>query len=187
MTMPYRESTYSNHFYHVYNRGNNFEPIFFGDENFRFFLRRLIEYFDVKINLIAYCLMPNHYHLLVEVLENAFLQKAMQRLSTSYTKAINKNRGRVGHLFQGRYKYKLVPNNNYLLHLSRYIHLNPVKAGIVEKPEDWMFSSYKDFVGKRKSDFLNFEMVLSQLDDYADFVDSFQEEQNYYLRDMLFE
>lgn len=185
--MPYRESAYSNQYYHVYNRGNNFEPIFFSEDNYHFFIKRLLEYFDNKINLLAYCLMPNHYHLLIEILEDEFLHKAMQRFSTSYTKAINKNQNRVGHLFQGRYKSKLVPNNNYLLHLSRYIHLNPVKAGLVDKPEDWSFSSYRDFINERKSEFLNFEIVTSQVNDYREFVMSFQEEQNYYLRGMLFD
>ncbi|MDZ7767292.1 MAG: transposase [Melioribacteraceae bacterium] len=139
------------------------------------------------MSLVAYCLMPNHYHLLVEILEDNFLNKAMQRFSTSYTKAINKSQNRIGHLFQGRYKYKLVPNDNYLLHLSRYIHLNPVKAGLVKRPEEWLFSSYRDYLDKRKSEFLNFEIVTSQVDNYQEFVMSFQEEQSYYLKEMLFD
>ena len=185
--MPYRQDACKNHFYHVYNRGNNFEPIFYTDRNYHFFIKRLIQYFEKKINLVAFCLMPNHYHLLIEILEDSFLQKAMQKFSTSYTKAINKSQNRVGHLFQGRYKSKLVPNNDYLLHLSRYIHLNPVKSGLVKKPEDWLFSSYLDFVAKKKSKFLNFEIITAQVQDYQKFVTSFQEEQNYYLKDMLFD
>jgi len=185
--MPYRQPAYTNHFYHVFNRGNNFEQIFFNQQNYHFFLKRLLQYFDNKINLVAYCLMPNHYHLLVEILQDGYLQKAMQKFSTSYTKAINKEQSRVGHLFQGRYKSKLIPNNNYLLHLSRYIHLNPVKAGLAKKPEDWLFSSYLDFADKRKSEYINHEIITSQFQDYQNFVTSFQEEQNYYLKDMLFD
>ncbi|MBU2492315.1 MAG: transposase [Bacteroidetes bacterium] len=185
--MPYRKPAYKNHYYHVYNRGNNYEPIFYNQQNYHFFLRRLLLYFENKINLVAYCLMPNHYHLLLEILEDDFLQKAMQKFSTSYTKAINKEQNRVGHLFQGRYKSKLVPDNNYLLHLSRYIHLNPVKAGLVQNPQDWFFSSYLDFINIRKSEFLNLEIISSQIQDYRYFVMSFQEEQNYYLKDLLFD
>ena len=131
--------------------------------------------------------MPNHYHLLVEILEDMFLQKAMQKFFTSYTKAINKSQNRVGHLFQGRYKSKLIPNNDYLLNLSRYIHLNPVKSGLVKKPEDWLFSSYQDFINKRESEFLSFEIITAHIQDYQNFVTSFQEEQNYYFKDMLFD
>ncbi len=146
--MPYRiNPSYPDCYYHVYNRGNNFENIFFSEENYYFFLRRLFKYFKTDIDLIAYCLIPNHYHLIVQVKEESSLEKCMQKFSTSYVKAINKQQGRVGYLFQSRYKSKLIPSNEYLLHLSRYIHLNPVRAGSVQQPEQWKFSSYLDYIG----------------------------------------
>jgi len=185
--MPYREIPFlQNNYFHVYNRGNNYCKIFFAEKNYKFFLKRLLAIFDNRINLAAYCLMPNHYHLLVKIIEDNYLEKAMQRLSTSYTKAINKQNGRVGHLFQGRYKAKLVPNNEYLLHLSRYIHLNPVRGGLVDNPEDWEHSSYCDYISGNNAEYLDKDIILDQIKDYAEFVNSYQEEQNYFIKDMLF-
>jgi REP element-mobilizing transposase RayT len=89
------------HYYHVYNRGVNFEKIFFVQENWEYFLRRLRRYFDPSdVELVAYCLMPNHYHMLVYLKANDFGRKVMHPFSISYTKAINKQQGRVGPLFQ---------------------------------------------------------------------------------------
>ncbi len=185
--MPYREIHFlKNNYFHVYNRGNNYNKIFFAEKNYSFFLRRLLEIYDKRINIVSYCLMPNHYHLLLKIIEDNYLEKAMQRFSTSYTKAINKQYGRVGHLFQGRYKAKLIPNNEYLLHLSRYIHLNPVRAGLVKKPEDWKYSSYNEYISMNKSECLDPDIILDQIEDYAEFVNSYQEKQNYYIKDMLF-
>lgn len=185
--MPYRiNPSYPDCFYHVYNRGNNFENIFFSEENYHFFLKQLIKYFKSDIDLIAYCLMPNHFHVIAKILIERSLENAMQRFSTSYTKAINKQQGRVGHLFQGRYKSKPIPGNEYLLHLSRYIHLNPVRAGLVRRPEQWEFSSYLEFIGKRKNDQLKHHLITKQINDYHEFVNSYQEEQKFYLKDLLF-
>ena len=143
--MPYRlNPSYANQFYHIYNRGNNHENIFFESRNYLYFLQRLLEIFNNKIDLIAYCLMPNHYHLTVIPLNDGEIEKAMQKISTGYTRAINKSLNRTGHLFSGRYKSKLIPDDNYLIHLVRYIHLNPVRAGLVDRLEDWEFSSYRE-------------------------------------------
>ena len=90
--------------------------------------------------MLAYCLMPNHYHLLVRCKTDA-VSGAMQRLSMAYTKAMNRRFNRVGCLFQGQFQAIVVDSEEYLSHLTRYIHLNPVKAGIVASPKDWEFSS----------------------------------------------
>ena len=90
--------------------------------------------------------MPNHYHFLVEVRSFEF-SHAMQNFSISSIKAINKHYKRSGALYQGAFQAKIVEQNPYLLHLSRYIHLNPVSAGLVDVPEDWEYSSYREFVG----------------------------------------
>jgi REP element-mobilizing transposase RayT len=109
--------------------------------------------------------MPTHYHFLVRIQESAEektsevsetsevsgedISKAMMRFSVSYTKAINERFDRVGALFQGAYRAKRVPEESYLVSLSRYVHRNPVSAGLVERPAAWPFSSYRDFVGER--------------------------------------
>ena len=92
--------------------------------------------------------MPNHYHVLLKALDDN-LSAAMQKFSISYTKAINERFDRVGSLFQGAFEAKLVDNENYLRHLSRYIHLNPVRARLCGSPEEWEFSSYLEYFGRR--------------------------------------
>lgn len=98
----------------------------------------------------------------------------MQPFGTSYTKAINKEQGRVGALFQGRFKGKHIEKDRYLLHLSRYIHRNPVEAGLVVRPADWKYSSYRDYIGHRNGALPKPGVILAQFesaDDYAAFVE----------------
>ena len=158
--MPRRDIRfYAGEYYHIYNRGTNRQNIFFERENYLFFLRRVRKYLlPHGIVIVAYCLMPTHYHLMVYVKQTSEVSKTsevsevstkMMRLSVSYTKAINKRYQRIGALFQGPFKAVYVDRNEYLLHLSRYIHLNPVTAGLVERPEDWEFSSYREYIGLR--------------------------------------
>jgi len=150
--MPYRETPFlPEQFYHLYNRGNNKEAIFFEAENYRFFLQRFIKYFPPdKAQIHAYCLMPNHFHLLIRLLSGLDYSSAMQHFGISFAKSINTRYARVGHLFQGRFKAKHVDSTEYLLHLTRYIHLNPRFAGLVERAEHWEFSSYRDYVSRGK-------------------------------------
>lgn len=189
--MPYRKFTFAKDgYYHLYNRGNNFGRVFFERENYLFFLKRLREYLvpDV-VDMIAYCLMPNHYHLLIQVKQEN-LSAVMQAFSLSYSKAVNKKFGRVGSLFQGRFKAIPIAKNEYLLHLSRYIHLNPVAATLVERAEDWEFSSYRDYMGMRQGTLVRPEVVRSQFRDagaYHEFVEEYQAYQDVLPRDLLFQ
>ena len=135
-------------FYHLYNRGVNRGEIFFEEKNYLYFLSRVKKYLFPVMDLIAYCLMPTHYHLLVfgdetsEVFKTSEVSRAMMKLSVSYTKAINLHYDRVGPLFQGAFQAKLVDTDAYLWQVVGYIHLNPVEAGLVKAPEDWKYSSY---------------------------------------------
>lgn len=172
--MP-KTTYFPNAYYHIYNRGVNKQPIFFADHNWGFFIKRLRDYFtQERADIIAYCLMPNHYHLLVCVTGDNFSFEVMQPFGTSYTKAVNKEQGRVGSLFQGRFKGKYIDRNGYLIHLSRYIHRNPVDAGLVSHPADWVYSSYRDFVGLRNGTLPKPDVILSQfasVKDYAKYVE----------------
>ncbi len=137
-------------YYHLYNRGNNHQAIFFERENYLYFLKQFRRHLaEQTVHTIAYCLMPNHYHFLI-YLRNDSLSAAMHKFSLSYTNAINRRYRRCGSLFQGRYQTIHVDGNDYLLNLTRYIHLNPVKAGLVKHPEDWEFSSYRDYINLRQ-------------------------------------
>lgn len=113
------------------------------------------------VTLVAYCLMPNHFHLMLQPQDDD-LSHHMQLFGISYTKAINKRYDRVGALFQGQFRAKRIDRNEYLLHLSRYIHLNPVQAGLVKRPEDWAFSSYREYLGLRQGKLPKPDIVLAQ-------------------------
>jgi putative transposase len=182
--------------YHLYNRGVNRQQVFFERENYLFFLRRLRVYLldetqncqtNVSTCVIAYCLMPNHFHLLLQP-NGDQLSRQMQRLGISYTKAVNKRFSRVGPLFQGQFQAVRVDRDTYLLHLSRYIHLNPVTAGLVKQPEDWEFSSYRDYVGLRQGTLPRPDVVLSQFPDsggYQAFVESYKPEDRQVIAHLL--
>jgi len=151
------------HFYHVYNRGNNRQLIFFERENYLYFLRLIRQNLAANgVDVVAHCLMPNHYHLLV-YLQTDTLTAAMKSLSLSYTKAINKRCDRVGALFQGKFQRVLVTHTKHLIYLTRYIHLNPVKAKFVEQPGDWEFSSYLEYAGLRKGTLPKLDLVKEQI------------------------
>ncbi|MCP5419013.1 MAG: transposase [Gammaproteobacteria bacterium] len=134
--------------YHVTSRGDRQESIYEDDtdrEAFLTVLAEVVERFHWTCH--AYCLMPNHYHLVIETAE-ANLSKGMRQMNGVYTQASNRRHGRAGHLFQGRYKGILVDKDAYLMELSRYVVLNPVRAGMVESPEEWPWSSYRAMIGK---------------------------------------
>ena len=165
---------YPGEIHHIYNRGVNYGHIFFTHDNWTFFLRRLRKYFvPDKAIIIAYCLMPNHFHLLVKVLIDDFGRQVMQPIGVSYTKAVNKQEARVGPLFQGPFQNRLVKSDGDLIHLSRYIHLNPVTAGFVDRPEHWDYSSYQDYISLRKGTLPKPESILNlfpSTEAYVDFV-----------------
>ena len=156
----------SNQYYHLYNRGVDRQPIFFLSENWSFFLRRLRQYFHPShATIIAYCLMPNHYHLLAHINSDNFSQSVMQPFTVSYTKAINRQHKRVGPLFQGPFQARLIQSEHYLLGITSYIHLNPVHAGLVATPEAWEYSSYREYIGLRHGTLPHPEIILSHFED----------------------
>ena len=169
-----QEQLYPGGIYHLYNRGVDHGDIFFTRANRVFFLRQLREYCPAdKGTIIAYCLMPNHYHLVVQVTAEAFGLKVMQPFMVSYTKAINKQQDRAGPLFQGPFQARRVTADGDLVHLSRYVHLNPVTAGFVAAPEEWEFSSYREYAGLRAGTLPCPEPVLRHFPSpaaYADYV-----------------
>jgi len=165
-------------FFHIYNRGNKGGKIFFSGENYLYLLRKLKKYRDqFEIAIICYCLMPTHYHFLVKQLAPYAVSKFIGLTLNSYVKAINKQQKKSGHLFEGKYKMKLVENPNYLINLSAYIHANPVFDNLVSKPEQWRFSSYQDFIGLRSGTLPEPKVILNyfnSIEDYKKFVNGFE-------------
>jgi REP element-mobilizing transposase RayT len=138
-------------YYHIYNRGCNRIEIFLSDENYNFLLRILKEMVrDFQTTVIAYCLMPNHYHFLLRQDGEPSVGKLIQLMFNKYVKAFNIMSGRTGTLFEGPFKAIQVDKQEYLLHLCRYIHRNPLEAGLVHKLEDWQYSNYLEWIGFRQ-------------------------------------
>jgi putative transposase len=134
-------------FYHVIARGNDRARIFFSPTDMCRMRDLLVEGVERYSHVVhAYCFMPNHIHLLIEVHEEP-LSKIMHNLTFRYTQYINRKLGRVGHLFQGRYKALILDAKIYYLRLIRYIHLNPVRANIVSDPKDYIWSSHRAYLG----------------------------------------
>jgi len=129
--------------YHVTSRGDGREDIYLGDADRELFFDVLAEVCD-RFNwlILAYCLMGNHYHILVET-PDGNLSKGMRQLNGVYTQRFNRKHKRVGHVFQGRYKAIIVQKDSYLSELARYIVLNPVRAEMVRSAKDWPWSSYR--------------------------------------------
>ncbi len=145
MARPHRIE-YSGALYHVICPGNNRQAIFRDDGDRKRYLEKLSLYCQKKnVDLLAYCLLPNHVHLLLETPEGN-LSKLMQAFQTSYTVSFNKRHSRTGHVFEQRYKALVVDKDNYLLQVSRYIHLNAVAARIAERPQQYRWSSYPSYL-----------------------------------------
>lgn len=161
--------------YHIMARGNYRQNIFKDDEDFKVFLV-LMQDAKTKygFKLHAYCLMTNHYHLLLET-EQTEIWKIMKRINQIYAAYYNEKYRLTGHLFQGRYKSCLVENDSYFLQTSRYIHLNPVKAKMVPRAEAYPWSSYSTLIGMKQ------EMIVEVKRTYA----YFKEPQNFAYRNFV--
>jgi putative transposase len=186
----------SGNIFHIYNRGNNKEKIFFDEQDYRAFLFRLglclgfteeelkkekltaIPYSRIRITnsdknnfkLHAFCLMPNHFHLMIEQVGEIPISKLVSKLCTSYAMYINKKYKRVGHIFQDQFKAVLMEDNSQLMWTSAYIHMNPVKDKIEKHPAEYLWSSYTDYTTKRNLPFVNKELLMGTFSNIDNFV-----------------
>lgn len=174
--MPYRKTIFANdYYYHIYNRGVEKRIIFQNQQDYCVFLEIMAYYLipDSKIpkifsrkpkeriphsiSLLSYCLMPNHFHLLLQQKKNKGIQEFMHAIGVTYSMYFNKKYQRVGSLFQGRFKAKMVDKDEYLLHLSKYIHLNPSK-----NPATYAYSSYQYYLHSiAPKEFIDTTTILS--------------------------
>lgn len=181
----------SDQYYHVYSRGVNKQEIFPDENDYKYFLSLFERYlsgstlfngngeaypsYHSVIELLSYCLMPNHIHLLLYQTEERAIAKYMSSMMTSYTMYFNKKYKRVGPLFQGRYRASIVINESYLMHLSRYIHMNPINW------RTYCYSSLSCFLGESSPNWLHIERVISQFSnkhDYLRFLTDYEEQKN---------
>jgi REP element-mobilizing transposase RayT len=170
-------------FYHIYTQGNNRKKIFFSRRNYLFFYNKIRKHISPYCDILAYCLMPNHFHILImankETLktkvigrnktEKNVLSESIRVMLSSYSQAINKQEGFSGSLFRQNIKFKKLGNDEYIYNMDSnhndvyaclsYIHQNPLKAYLVKRMEDWEFSSFRDFAGMRDDDLVNKELV----------------------------
>ena len=180
-------------YYHVYNRGANREVIFCSDANYNFLLRRIKENLDKwQVAVIAYCLMPNHYHLALRQDSEHPLSGFIQAVFNSYTKAYNKMWQRSGTLFEGPFEAIRVEDEQYLLQLCRYIHRNPLDACLVKNLRDWKYSNYPEWVNQRSGTLVDHSFVRELFPDpkaYIDFVENYEppEKISRDVRPMLFD
>ena len=148
---------------HITIRGNRKYTIFREDldyVNYMNILRESLDKYSNEFEIISYVLMTNHIHLQIETKER-HIGIFMQRLNGLYAKYFNNKYNYVGHLFQERYLSKIIDSSSYMIELSKYIHLNPVRAKIVENPADYLWSSYNVYMDKRKDDIIHREKILS--------------------------
>ncbi|MBI2596976.1 transposase [Candidatus Daviesbacteria bacterium] len=151
--------TFQNAFYHVFNRGINKQPIFLSEADYNFFLRKLLQLKDkYDHSIYAFCLMPNHFHISIQT-RKIPISKIMSSLTTSYSMYFNKTFQHFGPVFQNRFKSILIENDSYFLKLSQYIYLNPVKAGLVSDPRDYLYSSFKEAIGMEAFKILDRDIV----------------------------
>jgi REP element-mobilizing transposase RayT len=138
-------------YYHIYNRGAGRQAILKEPRNYEHLLRRLKQIAqECFLTVIAYCLLPNHYHWLIRQDGDVSAGKLPTRVFGSYTQAFNKAYGHTGTLFEGPYQAIAVTRDVYLEYLCAYIHLNPVRHGLVETPDTWVYSNYPEWIGTRQ-------------------------------------
>lgn len=185
MSRPLRIE-YTNAWYHILNRGRRGETIFTGHRDYFGFIELLKDTCEMwKMRVAAYCLMPNHYHLLVQT-PDANISRCMRHIDGVYTQRFNRNHQCDGQLFRGRYKSILIDADHYLLQLVRYIHRNPLKAGLIDDMDRYVWSSHRGYLSKvEKWNWLYKDFVFSMLSknkndrlkDYRQFI-SLEDEEN---------
>jgi len=147
--------------HHVVARGNAKQPIYLSDGDRRSFLgilRDVLDMFDWRC--LTYCLMPNHYHLVILTVRSN-LSEGMKKVNGVYAQRFNQRHDRCGHLFQGRFGATLIESDAHMLEVIRYVALNPVRAGLATRPEDWPWSGHREVIGLTEPDLVSVPDVLA--------------------------
>ena len=163
------EKILQGHYYHVYNRGNNGQNIFIEDLNYTYFLDLIKKHLTTNFKVFSYCLLPNHFHLLLKINEACVTpSQKLSNLFNAYTKAINKKYNRTGSLLEKPFKRIRISNEKYLKTLVLYIHLNPENHQVYKDFTNYKYSSYKSIMSEGKTNIQRKE-VISWFDDISNF------------------
>lgn len=216
--MPHRHTIRAyaaGYHYHIYNRGVEKRSVFKHESDYHFFLSLLDSYLTPKlpfnpktivrhtpywrsklqeneVELLCYCLMPNHFHLLLKQNSSSGITKFMRRIANAYVKYFNKKYDRVGSLFQGKFKAVLIETEPYLLHLSRYIHLNPSELE-VGPLDTYPYSSYPEYLGSRVTPWVKSQLILDYFStktpnlSYHSFIKDYTQPPNHSIEDLTLE
>ena len=162
--------------YHVYNRAAAQDQLFYHHGNYLHCLR-LTKKFSLRygVAVMAYCLMPNHYHFLLRQEHDIHISKFVNVLFNAYVQAVNREQGRKGTMFESRFRYVHVDRDEYARYLCRYIHLNPKAATLVNDPAEWPYSNYLEFIGARAGQLMDYDFMRqywSTAEGYEQFVDN---------------
>jgi len=173
--MPRRKVPLLNHhFYHVFNRVKENQKLFYKKENYLYFKKLWAEVdFIPSCRILAYCLMPNHYHFLLQITDADLFSRKMSYFFNKYCKILNKQRNKTGSLFPNRFKAKLIGDEKYLTSLCGYIHMNPVSSKLVETPKEWPYSNYLSCIGKGEDNIADqdyFKKMILNEADYQEFI-----------------
>jgi putative transposase len=179
--VPYRGDVFAaGQYYHIYNHAVGQELLFHTPANYEYLLRLVKRHAPASgATVIAYCLMPNHYHFLLRQEGDAPLSKFINVLFNGYVQAINRQQRRKGPLFASRFRHVWIDCEEYITHLCRYIHLNPVKAKLVARANDWPYSNFCDWVGERSGTLKDEAFIREHFptaEDYRQFVTDWQDE-----------
>jgi putative transposase len=162
------------HYYHFYNRGGNRQAIFHEPADYIDLLKNFKEYARTcKVTAVAYCLLPNHYHFLLRQDSETEARILIQRLFNQYGKIYRAKYKHSGSIFEGPYQVKVVAVYQYLRHLCRYIHANPVKHGLVSDPADWPYANYLEWLNLRSGALVDRQFVTDNFpnpNEYQEFV-----------------
>jgi len=162
--------------YHLFNRGCDKRDIFLGDNNYRLFLKKIrLSKDKYNLEIIAYCLMPNHFHLLVRQNSETLISRWIQKVLNGYVQTFNKQIARKGTLFEGSTKPRIINSDEYLANIIHYIHYNPVKAKLVINPIDWTYSSFKNWSSDLENSTISKELKKEFFSSANEYKQSFEE------------
>lgn len=202
--MSYRTTVFANNqYYHIFNRGVEKRTVFLDKRDYDRFIETMVYYQEIKpvcrfsfkkrdiflnspphksnkqVEIISYVLMPSHFHFILQQISNNGIPHFISKLVNSYTKYFNTRHKRIGPLFQGNFRAKRVEDDEQLLHLSRYIHLNPVTDYLVKDLKKYFYSSYPEFLDQSENNICNKEVVLSQFKTKAKYEKFVLEQKDY--------